>query len=164
MTMESSGVSPDTFRHLLGAFASGVTVMTTREPGGTAAGMTASAFCSLSLSPPLVLVCVAHESGFHDTLRAAQQFAVNILAEDQAALSERFAGTWTERFTGVVMAVDRPDRPPLIGGTAGYLLCETVDVHPGGDHAIFVARVVGGEAHGRPPLLHVHGTYRRLHP
>ena len=155
-------IGPDAFRRLLGAFASGVTVVTTRDPDGAPAGMTASAFSSVSLDPPLVLVCIANDSGLHDVLRAAPRFAVNVLADDQAALSVRFAGARSQRFTGVAIAETGGESPPLLGGAAAYLVCETTAVHPGGDHAIFVARVVAGESFDRPPLLHFRGEYRQL--
>lgn len=162
--MPRSAVDPTTFRHLLGAFASGVTVVTTRDADGHPAGMTASAFCSVSLDPPLVLVCVGYASGFHEVLRAIPRFAVNVLAEDQAALSERFAADWSSRFTGVALMHAEGTDLPRLGGTAAYLECETVEVFPGGDHAIFVARVLGGETTDRPPLLHHQGVYRHLAP
>ena len=162
--MTEPTVDPLTFRQLLGAFASGVTVLTTRDPSGAPAGMTASAFCSVSLEPPLVLVCVGHEAGFYDVLRASPGFGVNILAAGQAEISERFAGDWSRRFTGVALAADEGDRPPLIGGVAAWLHCETVDILPAGDHAIFVARVLAGAVSDRPPLIHVRGAYRELAP
>lgn len=160
--MPPTGVDSATFRHLLGAFPSGVTVVTARAPDGSAAGMTASAFCSLSLEPPLVLVCVGLASGFHDVLRTAGRFAVNVLAEDQAALSERFAGEWSDRFTGVGLAAGEGTAPPLIGGSAAHLICATTAIVPGGDHAIFVARVLEGRAFPRRPLIHHGGGYHRL--
>lgn len=162
--MPRSTVDPVTFRHLLGAFASGVTVVTARDPGGQPAGMTASAFCSVSLEPPLVLVCVGYASGFHEVLKATPRFGVNVLAADQATLSVRFAGDASTRFTGVALEPDTGDDLPRIGGTTAFLVCETVEVFPGGDHAIFVARVLEGEVSDRPPLLHHQGAYRRLAP
>lgn len=162
--MSLDGVGPDTFRLLLGSFPSGVTVLTTRHPDGTPLGMTASAFCSVSLDPPLVLVCVGLASGLVDALRARPHFAVNILADDQETLSEQFAGERTSRFTGVGLALADGDDLPLLSGTAGWLRCETTDVLPGGDHAIFLARVLDGATFPRAPLIHCRGAYGRLAP
>src|SRR5262249_11887350 len=95
-------LDPDTFRAVLGRFASGVTVVTTRDDAGRDLGMTVSAFCSLSLEPPLVVVCIAREASMHDVMRKADTFAVNILSSEQEPLSRRFS-TLDEnaRFDGI---------------------------------------------------------------
>src|SRR5438552_1293084 len=85
-----SGVDPAQFRQLLGRFATGVTVVTTRDPAGRPVGMTASSVASVSLAPPLVLVSVDQKNDLHPALRAAQRFVLNVLASDQEAVSRRF--------------------------------------------------------------------------
>jgi len=96
-------IDPDTFRSVLGRFASGITVLTARDHDATDCGMTVSAFCSVSLVPPLVLVCVDHIASMHDMLLRASHFAVNILAADQEALSRRFSGPDEhKRFEGLL--------------------------------------------------------------
>ena len=93
------GVESPQFRQLLGRFATGVTVLTTRTPDGRPIGMTASSVASVSLVPPLLLVSVSHEHDMHPALQAAQHFALNILAADQEAVSRRFAVEHPDRFS-----------------------------------------------------------------
>src|ERR687889_328985 len=94
-------IDPDAFRAVLGRFASGVTVVTTRDARGLDHGMTVSAFCSLSLTPPLVLVCVDHTASVYPVISEAPHFAINILAAGQEALSRRFSGKDPNRFEGI---------------------------------------------------------------
>src|SRR5213596_1962197 len=95
------GVDPAQFRQLLGRFATGVTVLTTRDPAGRPVGMTASSVASVSLEPPLVLVSVDQKNDMCPALRAAQRFVLNVLAADQEAVSRRFAEDHPNRFDGV---------------------------------------------------------------
>src|SRR5438105_15925501 len=96
-----SGVDPAQFRQLLGRFATGVTVVTTRDPAGRPVGMTASSVAPVSLAPPLVLVSVDQQNDLHPALRAAQRFVLNVLASDQDAVSRRFAEDRPCRFAGI---------------------------------------------------------------
>ena len=154
-------VDPLTFRSLLGSFASGVTVVTVRDGAGRLAGMTATSVASVSLEPPLVLVCVGHEATFLDPMRGATHFALNILAEDQEPLSRQFAAEVSDRFAGIAHSVDQTG-VPLLDGVAAHILCETQAAHAAGDHTIFVGLVTGGACFPRRPLLHFRGAYHRL--
>lgn len=155
-------VDQATFRSILGRFASGVTVVTAQD-GDVDHGMTASAFCSLSLDPPLALVCVEHAARMHDVLERVDAFAVNMLAADQEAVSRRFAEQPDDgRFDG--LGFDRGvTGAPLLHDTLAWLECELVDRHPGGDHTIFVGRVVAAESgEVDRPLLYYRGGYTQL--
>src|SRR5439155_21714162 len=94
-------IDPDTFRSVLGRFASGVTIVTARDGDGADHGMTVSAFCSLSLEPPLVLICVDHAASMHGLLLTRPALGVSILGAHQEAISRRFADTEDERFDGI---------------------------------------------------------------
>ncbi|MDP2701839.1 MAG: flavin reductase family protein [Candidatus Rokubacteria bacterium] len=162
-------ISPDEFRRVLGHFCSGVTVITTMDPQGRPAGLTASAFTSVSLTPPMVLVCVAHDAHSYQALAAAKRFAVNILAGHHEAVSTRFAtkpaAHPSEKFEGVDFRQSALGLPVLKDSLA-ELECETVHAYPAGDHTIFVGRVEAADAHGDAdlePLLYYRGKYRRIH-
>lgn len=162
-------LAADDFRRVLGHFASGVTVITTRDAEGRPAGLTASAFTSVSLTPPLILVCVAHNAQSFPSLEASKGFAVNILASAQEALSNRFAssvGSAPEKFEGIAHTPGSLGYPVLEGALA-HLECVTVHTYPGGDHTIFVGQVEAAQCQGDSdiePLLYYRGRYGRLHP
>lgn len=158
--------SRDDFRATLGRFATGVTVITTTADGRDH-GMTVSAFASLSLDPPLVLVCVDRGATMHDLLVEGAVFGVNVLAAGQEALSRRFAtGEPEDRFAGVGYARGALGAP-LLEGTVAWLECTVAARHPGGDHTIVVGAVaeVGvREGAGREggPLLYYRSGYASL--
>ena len=154
-------VSPSRFRQLLGRFATGVTVVTTRDAGGQEVGMTASSLSSVSLVPPLVSVCIDRSADLHDVLAAAPQYVVNILAGHQEELSRRFATRAEQRFEGVGRW-HTPDGLPVLEGTLGHLECVPEARHDAGDHSIFVGRVVGGETAPGLPLVYFRGGYAGL--
>jgi flavin reductase (DIM6/NTAB) family NADH-FMN oxidoreductase RutF len=162
-------LGPDDFRRVLGHFASGVTVITTRDSEGRPAGLTASAFTSVSLSPPLILVCVAHNAQSFPVLQASKGFAVNILASSQEALSNRFASsssTPAQKFEGVSHQSGSLGYPVLDGALA-HLECSTVHAYAGGDHTIFVGQVEAAQGlgdGGLEPLLYYRGKYSRVNP
>jgi flavin reductase (DIM6/NTAB) family NADH-FMN oxidoreductase RutF len=151
------------FKLAMSHFASGVTVVTT-EHEGTPYGMTVASFASLSLDPPLVLVCIEKSVKTHDALAAAQAFGVSILAQTQADLSGRFASKKIDdKFAGV--AVTRGELGvPLLDGAICALECRVHSQLPGGDHTVFVGEVVGVRmtAHDDEPLLYFRSGYRRL--
>jgi flavin reductase (DIM6/NTAB) family NADH-FMN oxidoreductase RutF len=149
------------FRQLLGTFATGVAVVTVRDPDGRPEGMTASAIASVSLDPPLLLVCVGREAEFHRPLGRARHFALNVLAEDQEALSRRFAADVADRFAGVAWE-PHASGAPLLEGAAAHIICAQWSAHLAGDHTVFFGQVTDGAVFPREPLLHVHGGYRRL--
>ena len=167
------------FRNSLGHFASGITVLTTRDAERDDWGMTASSFCTLSLQPPLVLICVAREAGLHDPLLAAPGFAINVLAADQAALSDRFAGgtrdkdgrwmPWPDdrdRFADLATTRATHSEALLLDDALLSLDCVLHGTADGGDHTIVIGRVVGirpvPSDDGRGPLLYHRGRYRLL--
>lgn len=161
-------LSPDDFRRGLSHFASGVTVVTTRDGDGRPAGLTASAFTSVSLVPPLILVCVAQNAQSYPALRDSKGFAINILAGGQESLSNRFAsskGTSAEKFEGVGHSPGTLGFP-LLHGAVAHLECSTVHAYPGGDHTIFVGQVEAVQTQDDTvePLLYHRGRYGRVQP
>jgi flavin reductase (DIM6/NTAB) family NADH-FMN oxidoreductase RutF len=154
-------IDPATFRSVLGRFASGVTVITARDAAGTDHGMTASAFCSVSLDPPLVLVCVERSADMHEVLASGSQFAINMLASDQESVSRRFAEEIDDRFDGIGYTRGLTGAA-LLDGILAYLECEIVARHPGGDHTIVVGEVIAAAAHLERPLLYYRGGYAQL--
>ena len=154
-------IPPDDFRRVLSHFATGVTLITTLDGDARPTGLTASAFTSVSLEPPLVLVCVDHKAQCFPAIREAGRFAVNILGADQEHLSRRFASARTDKFDGVTYEVS--DRGlPLIAGALARLECTTMSAHVEGDHTIFVGRVDGADVSSGQPLLYFRGHYNRL--
>lgn len=155
------GVEPSLFRQLLGRFATGVTVLTARAPGGDPIGMTASSVASVSLDPPLVLVSVDRHHDMHAALEAAPHFVLNVLAADQESLSRRFAADAPNRFGGVGFRENKQGIA-VLDGVLAHIECEKQAAVPGGDHTVFVGLVVGGNVTDRRPLLYYRGGYAGL--
>jgi flavin reductase (DIM6/NTAB) family NADH-FMN oxidoreductase RutF len=150
------------FRRVMGHFATGVTVVTTRGLDGEPVGLTVNAFASVSLDPVLVLVCVHRLASGHDPLLAAGHFAVNVLAEEQEALAVRFAaGESSERFRGLDVT-DGPLGSPLLPGALAWLDCRIHEVFPGGDHSVVVGEAVAFQARDGRPLLFFRGGLRGM--
>jgi flavin reductase (DIM6/NTAB) family NADH-FMN oxidoreductase RutF len=149
---------PTQFRQLLGRFATGVTVVTALDPQGRPCGMTASSVSSVSLEPPLLLVCVGHQADFHPVMSTAPRFAVNVLAADQESLSRQFAASDGDRFSGVRYQKG-PHGVPLLEGALAHLWCDRWGQHEAGDHTVFFGLVTGGETFDRPPLLYYRSQY-----
>jgi flavin reductase (DIM6/NTAB) family NADH-FMN oxidoreductase RutF len=154
-------ISKDEFRHALGRFASGVTVVTTRDAEGKLHGITVSAFCSVSLVPPLILICIDVNTGSHHALVQSDSFVVNLLREDQQYLSDRFASYLPDKFETVPYHAGINDLPVLDGALAN-LECRLVNVHPNGDHTIFVGQIERATVADGKPLVYFHGNYRKL--
>jgi flavin reductase (DIM6/NTAB) family NADH-FMN oxidoreductase RutF len=154
-------VGADDFRRVLSHFTTGVTIVTTCDGDGRPTGLTASAFCSVSLDPPLVLVCVDHKSQSYPALRERGLFAINILHAEQEAISRRFASTRLDKFDGVPHTLSELGLP-LVDGAIARLQCSTVSMHVEGDHTIFVGRVERADAPSGTPLLYFKGKYERL--
>ncbi len=155
----------DQFRRTMRLWASGVSVVTSRRDGGLQA-ITVSSFCSLSLTPPLVLVAVAHEARSHTQIAGQRAFAVNILREDQSDLSDLAAGRAGEQGAWLegVAHTTAVTGAPILKDCLAWLDCSLSDRHEGGDHTIFVGRVEAcGDGDGHP-LLYFHSAYRRLAP
>ncbi len=145
----------------MGRFATGVTILTVRDPSGQAAGMTASSLASVSLQPPLLSVCVDHTADLHERIVAAPEFVVNILESRQEELSRRFADEHHDRFDGIGYHLG-PDGQVLLDGALAHIECERFAVYPGGDHTIIVGRVIGGDVGDGHPLLYYRGGYAAL--
>jgi flavin reductase (DIM6/NTAB) family NADH-FMN oxidoreductase RutF len=149
---------PTQFRQLLSRFATGITVLTACDAEGRPAGMTASAVSSVSLEPPLLLVCVGHQAEFLKVIRVAPRFAVNVLAAEQEHLSRRFAVPGAEQFAGVPHHAG-PGGLPLLDGVVAHVLCERWGQHDAGDHTVFFGLVTGGETFDRSPLVYFRSGY-----
>jgi len=154
-------VSSEEFRSALARFASGVSVVTTRDAGGKLHGITVSAFCSVSLSPPLVLICIENAAGSHYAFNESGVFAVNILTEDQAELSEHFALIHEEKFAGIDFSFGRLG-VPLLSGCLATLECRIRNTADGGDHTIFIGEVESAAVAENRPLVYFRGEYRKL--
>lgn len=154
-------VSPTEYRAALRHFASGVTIVTTRDREGRPCGLTASAFTSVSLDPPLVLVCVDRDATAHPGFEAHGWFAVNLLATGQEHVARQFALSGGDKFAGVAYREGRA-RLPIIEEVVAALECRIVHRYPGGDHTIFVGEVEGAAVGGGPPLVYYGGDYHRL--
>ena len=154
-------VSKDEFRRALGHFASGVTIVTNRSEDGQPRGITVSAFSSLSLEPPLVLICIDKRASLHDYLKEEGHFAVNILADDQELISRRFASKVADRFEGLGYREGATGAPLIIGALAS-IECRIVHTYPGGDHTIIVGEVLATDVGDGHPLAYFRGGYVRL--
>jgi flavin reductase (DIM6/NTAB) family NADH-FMN oxidoreductase RutF len=154
-------IGTDEFRSALGRFASGITVVTTKDANGRFFGITVSAFCSVSLEPPLVLVCIENTTGSHHALKETGGFVVNILRENQADLSERFAAFLPDKFDAVEFRLGLGGLPVLENVLAN-LECRLVNSYDGGDHTIFVGEVTLATINEGEPLVHWRGNYREI--
>lgn len=161
LTPPMTPVDPDTFRSVLGRFASGVTVVTALGPNERDHGMTVSAFCSVSLEPPMILICIAKDAAMHEHLVESEHFAVNILAAGQEALSRRFSGQDPDRFEGVGF-VRGKSGVALLEDALVQLECRRVNSCPGGDHTIILGEVVDATLRPDRPLLYYRGGYAQL--
>jgi len=155
------GVDPAQFRQLLGRFATGVTVLTARDPRGHPIGMTASSVASVSLQPPLLLVCVDQRHDMHAAMRATHWFVLNVLAADQEAISRRFAVEHPDRFDGIRYR-DDTHGIPVLDDVLASIACAKHGEAPGGDHTVFFGLVAGGAVSDRRPLLYYRGGYANL--
>jgi len=156
-------IDADTFRSVLGRFASGVTILTARDADGVDHGMTASAFCSLSLEPPLVLFCVDHSASMHELLLAHPTIGISVLSSEQEPHSRRFASEQDDRFDGI--AFTRGEKGVvLLDAALAHMECRIVTHHEGGDHTIFVAEIerAAPQAGDGRPLLYYRGGYAQL--
>jgi flavin reductase (DIM6/NTAB) family NADH-FMN oxidoreductase RutF len=151
-------ISKDEFRAALGRFASGVTVVTTRDNSNRLHGITVSAFCSVSLAPPLILVCIDKEAGSHYAFEQSRAFVVNILREDQQYLSDRFASQLPDKFAGVKYRAGI-ENLPVLEDVLVNLECRLVNAHDNGDHTIYIGEIVASSVREGKPLVYFHGRY-----
>src|SRR5262245_26952541 len=133
-------VTQDEFRAALSRFPSGVTVVTTRDRSGYLHGITVSAFCSVSLDPPLVLICIEKTAASRPALQDSGAIVVNILSEDQRELSNHFASQLTDKFTGIEYSMGNRGLP-VLNDVAAILECRVESEYDGGDHTIFLGAV-----------------------
>ena len=151
-------LDPKALRNAFGAFATGVTIVTTRQPDGTPRGFTANSFSSVSLDPPLLLVCLAKTAHSADVFRAAPHFAVNILAEDQKAVSGLFASRAADKFAQCAWTPGPADMP-LIDGALAQFTCASHQIMDAGDHLILIGQVTDFATGEGQPLGYFRGNY-----
>jgi flavin reductase (DIM6/NTAB) family NADH-FMN oxidoreductase RutF len=153
------------FRRVMGHFPTGVTVVTTRHGDGVMCGLTVNAFCSVSLEPTLVLICVEIAADSHDCIQESGIFAVNVLEEGNGeALSRRFS-TWGhfDKFQSVPFREERTGSPILEQALA-WLDCRLIRSMPAGDHTLFLGEVLDGDSREGRPLVYYRGGYGRFEP
>lgn len=155
MTIDASA-----FRSLMGRFATGVTVITAQDSNGVQNGMTVSAFCSLSLDPPLVLMCIDSSASMFDLLTTCDRFTVNILASDQEEIARRFATTETTKFEGIGFSLVEQDA--VLDGVLAHAQCSRINSVEAGDHTIVIGEVRSATVTEGQPLLYFRGGYSSL--
>lgn len=144
-------------RHALGAFATGVTIVSSRVDDHDV-GLTVNSFASVSLSPPLILWSLARQSGSLAAFERAGHFAVHVLGTSQLQLAERFARDPGDRFAGLQLQRG-PDHIPLLDGCAARFVCRVSSRVDGGDHRIYIGEVLSLQTSEQDPLLYLHGRY-----
>lgn len=156
------GSDPRSLRDALGTFATGVTIVTTLSDSGEPVGLTANSFTSVSLEPPLLLVCPARSATTTLALEGCKHFAVNVLQKGQEEVSALFATKGTDRFAEIEFETWENDVPILRDALASFE-CRTHAVHEGGDHLILVGEIIRARyaTHGEP-LLYFRSDYREL--
>jgi len=156
-------VTNDDFKAALANFASGVTVVTTKDSAGRLHGITVSAFCSVSLDPPMVLICIEKTTGSHYAFGESGAFVVNVLGEHQSNVSEHFATTIDEKFGRIEHTLNE-DGVPVLTGAIATLRCKLRHSLDGGDHSIFVGFVEDVIVTGGQPLIYFNRDYHNLKP
>jgi flavin reductase (DIM6/NTAB) family NADH-FMN oxidoreductase RutF len=155
-------LDPDAFRSILGRFATGVTVVTVADAARGDFGITVTAFASLSLAPPLVLVCIDHQASIHPVMRTASHFVVNVLAAEQETIARRFSAPDDEqRFQGLGYSRGATGAA-VLDDVLAYLECRQIQSTEGGDHTIFAGVVEAAESRNARPLLYYRGGYAQL--
>ena len=160
MTLDARSADEAAFRGAISHFATGVTVITALQEGRPA-GMTASAVASLSLDPVLLLVCISHTLPTHEAIDASRRFVVNVLGEGQEELALHFARPSPDKFDGIEL--DPGHELPVMTKAIAYFVCDVHERLPGGDHSIFIGRVLEcGSTPGRRPLLYFGSKFGSL--
>lgn len=153
-----NGLDPRALRDAFGRFMTGVTVVTTVRADGVPVGFTANSFTSVSMEPPLLLVCPGKFLSSYATFSGCKSFAVSILAEGQESISNTFASSKGNRFAEVATRIDG-NGVPVIDGSVATFSCNTHEVHEAGDHAILIGEVTAFESHERAALGYQTGNY-----
>jgi flavin reductase (DIM6/NTAB) family NADH-FMN oxidoreductase RutF len=161
VTTPRKGVGPQVFLRACAQFATGIAVTTVLDYSGAPVGMTVNSFTSVSLTPPLVLVCIDHKARILDSLRMSEFFAINILREDQQSLSMRFARPVEDRFDAVEWFPGETGMP-LIPGALATMECTVFQRVEAGDHTIVIGEVVSAIRHEGRPLLYFSSSYQIL--
>ena len=154
-------IEKNELRRVMGHFATGVTVITSLRSSGELHGLTANAFTSVSLTPPLLLICVDKKAESYPCFEESKVFTVNILASDQEDLSRRFAVSGGPKFEGVSYRTG-VNGAPILNGTLGFIECKVVSTVDGGDHTIYLGEIEQAETRDAKPLLFFRGGYREL--
>ncbi len=163
--MGISTLTSQQFRHVVGHFATGITVITVEREPGQVHGMTANSFTSVSLDPLLILICVDHNARLLSYLTVQRRFGVNILRDTQQAISEHFAKPLQDEAATAGLGVRfrwTASGIPLLEDALAHLGCNVVAQHPAGDHTLFLAEVESMDAGAGDPLLYHLGRYRKL--
>lgn len=160
--MTYPAVDPADFRAAMSQFASGVTVVATHDGGGAPAGFTASAFSSLSLEPPLVLVCLDRRAECFDAFATCPAMGISILSEGQGEIAMRFATRGADKFGGSPMEEGPATGMPLVTGALAHVECQMHERLDGGDHLILIGKVVRARTSDMKPLLHYNRTFGRF--
>lgn len=156
MTIESQEL-----RRVMGHFATGVTVITTKDKDGTPQGLTANAFMSLSLNPPLILISVDKGATCYACFEPQNGFTVNFLSEEQEEISRRFATKGVDKFAGLQWK-EGNNGAAILDGILGHVECKIAQCYDGGDHTIVLGEIVNVGATGERPLLFFKGKYQKL--
>ncbi len=154
-------ITKEEFRSALGRFASGVSVVTTKDNSGKLFGITVSAFCSVSLEPPLILVCIEKRTGSHHAFEQSKVFVVNILHEGQQQTSNHFASHLEDKFSGVEYSSGIENLPVLTDALVN-LECSLHNTYEGGDHTIYVGKIERATIKDTNPLIYWHGNYQEI--
>jgi flavin reductase (DIM6/NTAB) family NADH-FMN oxidoreductase RutF len=156
-------ITDDAFKSAMASFASGVTVVTTVDGRGELFGLTATAFCSVSKSPPLCLVCVAKSADPYPALKETGRFVVNVLSEQQGELSVRFATHGIDKFAGVGWSAGPETGCAILSGSLISIECTVETIVEAGDHEVFIGRMQGiHQGTGLDPLLYYRGRYAEI--
>lgn len=159
MADDPPAVEPRQFRRAMGQFATGVAVVATNRDGEYH-GMTVNSLTSVSLEPPLLLVCLTRDSRTASAVTEVGRFVVNLLSHKQMDLSNEFARAGGDRFVGLEVE-EADDGMPVIPGTLGHVRCRVDDIIDGGDHIIVLGRVIACEVGPDDPLIFFKGRYAR---
>ncbi|MBV9524161.1 MAG: flavin reductase family protein [Alphaproteobacteria bacterium] len=161
MTARPAPIDAKAFRQALGAFATGVTIVATRAPGGEPRGFTANSFTSVSLDPPLILICIAKAAASFPIFSAASHFAISVLAERQEAISSLFASKAADKFARTPWR-EGSAGSPIITGAAAWFDCRRHQLVDAGDHVILIGEVLAFDSTPAPPLGYCRGAYIRF--
>lgn len=152
-------IDKNELRRIMGHFATGVTVITTISNDGTVYGLTANAFMSVSLEPPLLLISVDKKAESYPYFEQSRVFTINILRDDQEGLSRKFAVSGGNKFEGI--AYHRgANNVPILEDTLAHIECRLYAAHDGGDHTLYLGEVLEAETREGKPLLFYRGGYR----